>query len=136
MRLNLQWLNYVPPNGVLDFPVVWTGLSIAYRQIDFVGGYSAGVTTHMCWIDDMYAGFLSNLSHGALCRILPSPDATAGQRPVILTVMLHQQNFIILTEHNGGSPCVEGSAPLTWATATSLVTASHRVSLRTKLSKP
>ena len=53
MLLHLQWANSVPPNGVLDLPVVRTRLSGALRQVDFMSGYGACVTAHMSGLCDM-----------------------------------------------------------------------------------
>ena len=79
MLLDLQWASSVPPNGVLDLPVVGTRLSRALRQINLVGGYCACVTPHMSGLCDVKASFLCNLKHGPTRWILPSHHAPAGQ---------------------------------------------------------
>ena len=79
MLLHLQWAKSVPPNGVLDFPVIRTRLACALRQVDLVGSYGACVTPHMSGLCDVKASFLCNLKHGPTRWILPSHHAPAGQ---------------------------------------------------------
>ena len=78
MLLHLQWANSVPPNGILNFPVVRTRLSSALRQVNLVGSYGACVTAHVPRLRDVQSGFLCNLEHGPTRWVLPSHHAPAG----------------------------------------------------------
>ncbi len=112
MLLHLQGTSSVPPNGVLDLPVVRTRLSRASCQVNLVGGYGACVTTHVLGLSNVQPSFLCNLKYDQPRWVLPSHHATAGQGPLILAVVFNKQNLVVLIDHHGGSSHIKCLAPL------------------------
>ena len=126
MLLNLQGAHSVPPNGVLDFPVIWTRLPSALRHVNLVGGHCARVATHMLGLVDLQTGFLCNLKYRPPRWILPSHHATAWQSPLILSNMLDKQHVTVLVHYDGGSSHVKSLALLRGAPAPpTRITSTH-----------
>ena len=68
-----------------------------------MGGYGACVTTHVLGLSNMQTSFLCNLKYDPPHWILPGHNATAGQGPLILAVVLNEQNLVVLIDHHGSS---------------------------------
>ena len=130
MLLHLQGASSVPPNGVLDLPVVRTRLSRASCQVDLVGGYGACVTTHVLGLSNMQTSFLCNLKYDPPRWVLLSHHATAGQGPLILAVVLNQQDIVVLIDHHGGNSHIKSLAPLRASAPSTGVASPHSTLLR------